>query len=175
MNKRRHDIAVKILFYARDVRGGLGERKVFRTILEYMTKHSPESVVKNIWAVPEFGRYDDLLVLLNSSVKRDVINYIKAQLDSDMEFDHCTYNADLTNFENAKRMFSKHGYILPTVVFWNVQSRNQQQPVTMNEQGVILVSGCSPRVFKMVVSGNLSPYAFMLETLCSERYEKITA
>ena len=94
---------------------------------------------------------------------------------SDMEFDYCSANADLTNFENAKRAFAKHGLELPTVVFWNVQSRNQQQPVTMNEQGVVLVSGCSPRVFSMVMSGNLSPYAFMMETLGTERYEKITA
>ena len=92
-----------------------------------------------------------------------------------MEFDHCADNADLTNFENAKMKFAEYGYQLPTVVFWNVQSRNQQQPVTMNEQGVVLVSGCSPRVFSMIMSGNLSPYAFMLETLSSERYEKITA
>jgi len=61
------------------------------------------------------------------------------------------------------------------VVFWNVQSRTGQQPVTMNEQGVVLVSGCSPRIFKMVMSGNLSPYAFMMETLGTERYKKITA
>jgi len=431
------DIAVKTLFFARDVRGGLGERKVFRTILEYMAKHSPESVLKNLWAVPEFGRYDDLLVLLDSSVKQDVIDFIKAQIEadvktldgegsisllakwlpsvnasnaktvmygkriakalgmkdseyrrmlsklrakiailennlrekdysfdyskqpsramlkyrkafirndseryqeylgkvekgevklntgtlfpydivrpfvsydmreeiskeerksadvtwnaledftngenalvvvdgsasmysqgnpipatvalslgvyfaerskggfanhfitfsenprlveikgrdivekikycatfnevantniekvfklilstavknkipqselpatiyiiSDMEFDSCADNAGLTNFENAKKAFAGHGYQLPTVVFWNVQSRNQQQPVTMNEQGVVLVSGCSPRVFNMVMSGNLSPYAFMLETLSAERYKKITA
>jgi len=94
---------------------------------------------------------------------------------SDMEFDYCSDNADLTNFDNAKRAFAKHGYQLPTVVFWNVDSRNQQQPVTMNEQGVVLVSGCSPRVFSMVMSGNLSPYAFMMETLGTERYERITA
>ena len=431
------DIAVRTLFFARDVRGGLGERKVFRTILEYMTKHSPESVIKNLWAVSEFGRYDDLLVLLDSSVKQDVINYIKTQIESDvkalngegsvsllakwlpsvnassaktvscgkriakaldmkdseyrrmlsklrariailennlrekdysfdyskqpsramlkyrkafirndseryqeflsqvekgeinlntgtlypydivrpfvaydirediskserksadvtwnaledftngenalvvvdgsgsmyaqgnpipatvalslgvyfaernkgdfanhfitfsenprlveikgkdifekirycasfneiantdiekvfnlilstavknktvqselpatiyiisdMEFDYCADNADLTNFENAKRAFAKNGYQLPTVVFWNVQSRNQQHPVTMNEQGVVLVSGCSPRVFSMIMSGNLSPYSFMLETLGAERYKKITA
>ena len=433
------DIAIKTLFFARDIRGGLGERKVFRTILEYMTTHSPHSVIKNLWAVPEFGRYDDLLILLDSSVNQNVIDYIKQQLEtdikaldtgasvsllakwlpsvnasnaktvhygkriakalgmkdseyrrilsklrariaiiennlrekdysfdyskqpsramhkyrkafirndldrykeflgqvergevklntgtlypydivrplikgfmgadvnlseaerksadvtwkaqedftngenalvvidgsgsmymggdplpatvalslgvyfaerstgdfanhfitfsskprlveikgkdifekinycasfnevantdiekvfnlllttarknktpqselpatiyiiSDMEFDHCTNNAGLTNFENAKNEFAKHGYQLPTVVFWNVQSRNQQQPVTLNEQGVVLVSGCSPRIFSMLMSGNLSPYAFMMETLSAVRYEKITA
>ena len=36
------DIAVKTLFFARDIHGGLGERKVFRTILEYMAKHVPD-------------------------------------------------------------------------------------------------------------------------------------
>jgi len=431
------DMAVKTLFFARDIRGGLGERKVFRTILECMTKHSPESVIKNLWAVPEFGRYDDLLVLLDSSVKQYTIDYIRTQIEadvnvldgegsvsllakwlpsvnasntktvslgkhiakalgmkdseyrrmlsklrariaiiennlrerdysfdyskqpsramlkyrkafirndseryqeflgkvekgevklntgtlypydivrpfvaynmcediskaerksadvtwnaledftngenalvvvdgsgsmymqgnpipatvalslgvyfaehnkgafanhfitfsenprlveikgkdifekinycatfneiantdiekvfrlilstavknktpqnelpstiyiiSDMEFDYCSDNADLTNFENAKKAFAKYGYQLPIVVFWNVQSRAKQQPVTINEQGVVLVSGCSPRVFSMVMSGNLSPYAFMLETLGIERYKKITA
>lgn len=97
---------------------------------------------------------------------------------SDMEFDQCAESADITNFEYAKKAFASHGYKLPTVVFWNVQSRNQQQPVKMNEQGVVLVSGTSPRVFSLVASGNLSssslsPMAFMLDTLLSERYAKI--
>ncbi|MBR0258484.1 MAG: DUF2828 family protein, partial [Synergistaceae bacterium] len=94
---------------------------------------------------------------------------------SDMEFDSCTDDADMTNFEHAKKLFAENGYTLPQVIFWNVDSRNTQQPVTMNEQGVILVSGLSPRVFAMVKSGNLSPYSFMLEVLNSERYKNITA
>jgi len=47
--------------------------------------------------------------------------------------------------------------------------------VTMNEKGVVLVSGANPRVFSMVASGNLSPYAFMMDTLNNERYARITA
>ena len=94
---------------------------------------------------------------------------------SDMEFDSCAENADITNFEYANAAFEAHGYKLPTVVFWNVQSRNEQQPVTMNEQGVVLVSGASPRVFSMIKSGSLSPMAFMLDTLNKERYAKIQA
>ena len=94
---------------------------------------------------------------------------------SDMEFDCCTRGAELTNFEYAKKIFAEAGYELPRVVFWNVQSRNKQQPVTQNEQGVALVSGCSPRIFSMLKSGILSPLGYMLDILGAERYEKIAA
>ena len=96
-------------------------------------------------------------------------------LISDMEFNSCVRNAGATNFENAKKKYEAQGYKLPNVVFWNVQSRNRQQPVTMNEQGVALVSGCTPRLFSMVASGNIDPYNFMMEVVGSERYEKIVA
>lgn len=95
---------------------------------------------------------------------------------SDMEFDYCADDANLTNFEYAKKLFEDAGYKLPEVVFWNVSSRNRQQPVTKNEQGVLLVSGCTPRLFSMMADGSLSdraPYEFMMEVLMSERYKKI--
>lgn len=92
---------------------------------------------------------------------------------SDMEFDACARGADITNFNNAKGLFAQHGYTLPTVIFWNVASRNEQQPVTMNEKGVALVSGASPRVFSMITSGHLTPHALMMDTLSAERYAKI--
>ena len=94
---------------------------------------------------------------------------------SDMEFDWCARGAEVTNFENAKMMFAAHGYRLPQIVFWNVASRNRQQPVTKNEQGVALVSGSSPQIFRMLKEGTLEPYRFMLDVLMSERYKKIAA
>lgn len=94
---------------------------------------------------------------------------------SDMEFDSCTEDSSMTNFEYAKRLFAKSGYQLPELVFWNVASRNRQQPVTFNDRGVALVSGCSPRIFSMLKAGVLSPYAFMLEVLGSGRYAVIAA
>ena len=94
---------------------------------------------------------------------------------SDMEFNYCVRNASLTNFENAKSKYEAQGYKLPNVVFWNVQSRNRQQPVTMNEQGVALVSGCTPRLFSMVASGNIDPYRVMMDVIGGERYENIVA
>lgn len=97
---------------------------------------------------------------------------------SDMEFDYCTKDSSLTNFEYAKKLFEKAGYRLPEVVFWNVASRNRQQPVSKNEQGVALVSGCTPRLFSMIAEGKVSamtPYQIMLDVLGGERYEKIAA
>ena len=94
---------------------------------------------------------------------------------SDMEFDYCTEDCSLTNFEYAQKLFSEHGYQLPDLVFWNVNSRNRQQPVSVNDQGVALVSGCNPRIFSMLKAGILSPYAFMMDVLGSERYAAIVA
>lgn len=96
-------------------------------------------------------------------------------LISDMEFNACVRNASLSNFENAKRQFAEHGYKLPQIVFWNVAGRNSNQPVTKNEQGVALVSGCTPRLFSVVAGGEVSPYTVMMEVLESERYAKISA
>jgi len=99
----------------------------------------------------------------------------KLYIISDMEFDYCANHAKMSNFEYAKKEFARHGYRLPQIVFWNVNSRNQQQPVTQNEQGVALVSGASPQIFSMLSEGILDPYSFMLETLSAKRYERICA
>ena len=94
---------------------------------------------------------------------------------TDMEFNFCTRDADITNFEYARELYRRNGYKLPQLVFWNVQSRKAQQPVSMNEQNVVLVSGCTARLFSIVVSGNLDPYRYMLQVLNSERYAPISA
>ncbi|MBO6157857.1 MAG: DUF2828 family protein [Firmicutes bacterium] len=94
---------------------------------------------------------------------------------SDMEFDACVDHASAVVFEHAREQYAFFGYTLPQIVFWNVASRNRQQPVTQNEQGVCLISGVTPRIFSMVAAGSLSPYMFMMDVLGSERYAKITA
>ncbi len=117
-------------------------------------------------------------LILNAALKNHVPQAempTRIYIVSDMEFDSCARDAGMTNFEYAKRLFADNGYKLPEVVFWNVASRNQQQPVTMNEQGVALVSGCTPRIFSMVAGGTMSPYTVMMDVLQSERYARIAA
>lgn len=94
---------------------------------------------------------------------------------SDMEFDMCAADANVSNFENAKAQFARYGFTLPKLVFWNVNSRNRQQPVTMNEQGVILVSGMSTQIFAMMKKDELDPYSFMMSVLNGKRYANVAA
>ncbi len=80
------DKAMKIFFYTRDIRGGLGERKVFRTIMKYMAEKHTESVRKNLIYFSEYGRWDDLVELYGKhSLDDDIIKIIKNQLDKDVE------------------------------------------------------------------------------------------
>ena len=117
-------------------------------------------------------------LILRAAVKNRVPqNELPAKLIiiSDMEFDMCVNNASSTIFENAKKRYESFGYKLPQIVFWNVASRNKQQPITKNERGVALISGVTPRIFSMVAGGELSPYTLMMEVIGSERYAKIVA
>lgn len=117
-------------------------------------------------------------LVLKAAVKNHVLQEempAKIFIISDMEFDYCTEDCSLTNFEYAQKLFLEHGYRLPNLVFWNVDSRNRQQPVRVNDQGVALVSGCNARIFSLLKSGILSPYAVMMDVLGSERYAAIVA
>ncbi len=94
---------------------------------------------------------------------------------SDMEFDRCTEDADITIFQAAEKLYREYGYILPKLIFWNVQSRQNNFPVAADETGTVLVSGSSRSIFDMVLSQDISPIKMMLRILESERYNKIFA
>ncbi len=78
--------AMKWLFYARDVRGGLGERRLFRAVLLDMAKTMPQYIKPIIPLVPEYGRWDDLWCLLDTPVADDVMHHVSMQLTEDMHF-----------------------------------------------------------------------------------------
>lgn len=80
-------LAMKTLFYLRDIRQGQGERKFFRLALKHLAKHHPASLEKNLHLIPEFGRWDDLWVLLDTGVKKSVIQLVSYQLKLDKHND----------------------------------------------------------------------------------------
>ena len=93
---------------------------------------------------------------------------------SDMEFDGATTDRNMNNVIGvAQRQFAAHGYQLPKLVFWNVCSRTNTIPCRHSDNGVLLVSGFSVNVLKMVMNGETDPYQALLKELKSERYEQI--
>lgn len=78
------DLAMKLLFHLRDIRGGMGERKLFRTLLRHVAFDWTESAERNVEWVAEFGRWDDLLCLLETPAQDAAVRVIRAQLDADL-------------------------------------------------------------------------------------------
>ncbi|MDO5558518.1 MAG: DUF2828 family protein [Oscillospiraceae bacterium] len=79
------DICLKILFFARDIRGGLGERRLFRICLRWLAENYPSRIVKNLKYIGEFGRYDDILCLLDTPCRNSVTELISDTLKKDIK------------------------------------------------------------------------------------------
>ena len=99
----------------------------------------------------------------------------KILIISDMEFDNCAQNRSDSAFSMIQRMYSEAGYIMPQIVFWNVNGRLGNVPTNAQTKNVGLVSGFSPAILKSILQGSIdTPESLMLRTINSERYEPIT-
>jgi hypothetical protein len=68
--------AIRILFWSRDVREGAGERQIFRDVLTYLVENHPQAVKANLDLIPEYGRWDDVHVLIGTELESDVISLL---------------------------------------------------------------------------------------------------
>ena len=93
---------------------------------------------------------------------------------SDMEFDgQRGYYGRSTNtlMENIAAKWARHGYQMPNLVYWNVQARQNNIPMTVKD-GISYVSGFSPVLFEQIMKGKTA-FDLMMDKLGSERYECI--
>ena len=77
-------MATKIAYYARDCRGGLGERETFRTLLKYMAEYHKEALLPNLDLIGVYGRYDDLYCLIGTPCEDAMWEAMKKQLVEDL-------------------------------------------------------------------------------------------
>lgn len=94
-------LAMKTLFYLRDVRGGQGERRTFRTIVRYMANNHTDSMSKNISLFPIFGRWDDLYELVGTRLEKEAFALIQKQFSADLKTEHPSLLAKWLKSENA--------------------------------------------------------------------------
>ena len=78
-------LAMKWLFFLRDVRGGLGERRTFRILIRYLAASFPEMMKSLVAIMADYGRFDDLLCLLDTPVEETVLTVLKTQLEQDIK------------------------------------------------------------------------------------------
>jgi hypothetical protein len=65
------ELALRIAQWARDARGGSGERELFRDILRHLEKTNPEDASLLMGKIPELGRWDDLFVFTDPKLKAE--------------------------------------------------------------------------------------------------------
>lgn len=97
----------------------------------------------------------------------------KIVIFSDMQFNACVRNDD-SAMDMLTRKYVAAGYEVPDVIFWNLNAKAGQSPVTFDKKGTALVSGFSPSLLKSVLKGeNLTPQEIMMQTLDDPRYAVI--
>lgn len=76
--------ALKCLFYLRDVRGGQGERRFFRTVITWLATEHTAAMRRNLKYVPEFGRWDDLYEFVGTPLETEAFQIMLTQLKLDV-------------------------------------------------------------------------------------------
>lgn len=140
---------MKIVFFARDARGGLGERRFFRAAVKALASFAPEAVERNIPYIAEFGRYDDLLTLLDTQCAGKAMEIISERL-----------NADIASMREGGKV-SLLAKWLPSVNASSKATRNTARDVAAR-------LGYSERSYRKTLS-ELRAYSDILENRLRER------
>lgn len=82
------DLALANLLYYLDIRGGKGERRIFKVLFKHLCKNYPNEALRILPFISNLGRYDYILAGLSTPIQNDVISLIKNQLSEDLNSDH---------------------------------------------------------------------------------------
>jgi len=138
--------AIRVLFYLRDIRGGQGERVLFRNCLAYLAEHEKEVCDKIVGHVPEYGRWDDLFVLQVETI----LPIIQAQLILD------------TKSEN------------PSLLAKWLPSENTSSAKTRQlARGMIKALGASPKEYRKMLSTLRKQISLIEQKLSAKRFDTI--
>lgn len=154
---------LKYLMYLRDAREGVGERDLYKTCMLELLKSNvanKNEIVSTIIAqTPEYGRWDDLWVLLDTQYKAEVVNAVKIQLAADMK-----------KLVEAK---GEHTESISLLGKW-MPSENASSRETKRLAHVFISElGATPRSYRKMLSA-LRGKLNVVETLaCANEWEKI--
>lgn len=126
-------LATKMLFYAGNIRGGLGERRTFRVCLHALAQHNSHVVIDNIHNIAYYNRFDSLFELIDTGAEKAMWSYIKQTLNDDFKKAHSNMPVSLL----AKWMPSEKAHSVNTL---NIYYR------------ALHALGMSPRKYRKITS-----------------------
>lgn len=98
--------ALKLLFYFRDIRGGQGERRLFRVIIKHFAGKT-QAMKRNLKYIPEFGRWDDLYAFVGTPLQTAALDFMKDQFLLDLQCKTPSLLAKWLKSENASSQETK--------------------------------------------------------------------
>lgn len=154
--RENREYALKWLFFARDVREGLGERRLFRICYARLYELDINIFISNLKNIPEYGRWDDLLYLIGMSKHTDdiIIAMLKQQLWEDLE-----------NIK-ANRPISLLGKWMPSE---NASSKSTKALA----RKIIKLLDMSPRQYRLMLT-KLRKHLNVVEAqMCAQKWDQI--
>ena len=150
------EYALKWLFFARDIREGLGERRLFRVCYKRLFELDDVLFKQNLHNIAEYGRWDDLICLIGISCESDeyIGNMIREQLEEDIR--NCEANKPISLL--AKWMPSE-----------NASSRQTK----ILARQLMKILNVSPRKYRLMLS-RLRSHSNVVETqMCNNEWNEI--
>ncbi len=150
------EFALKWLFFARDIREGIGERRLFKICYKRLADLDIDSFNKNLTNIPEYGRWDDLISLIG--INDDIDNHIYVMIKDQI-------SSDLINMDD-KKPISLLGKWLPSE---NASNKNTKALA----KKVRRLLGMTPRRYRLLLS-KLRKYLKVTEVYtCSNKWGSI--
>lgn len=123
-------LALKCLFYLRDVRGGQGERRFFRTVIRWLANEHPSVIKRNMEHIPFYGRWDDLYVFEGTSLEKDAFKIMKDQLALDVQSKTPSLLAKWLKSENTSSLESRR-LANKTRIYLNMNHREYRKTLSI--------------------------------------------
>ena len=136
-------------------------------------------IIKN-FDTGDWGLNTDLEAAFNKILNTAIENNVPGEemvksliVISDMEID-AGCGRSWSFYDDMKEKYSEHGYEIPNVVFWNVDSRHDVFHADKSRKGVQLVSGQASSTFTSLMNSiGLTPMEYMYSVINGERYQDI--
>lgn len=151
--------ALKYLMYLRDAREGIGERDLFRDCLRTLANSNVADLNEimtsmiNTW-IPEYGRYDDMFVLMGTRFEPKVVAFVKNQLAEDFK-----------NYQAGKSV--------SLLAKWMPSENASSQETIALARTFIKALKTTPKAYRKTLS-TLRGYLDVIEVkLCANEWDKV--